>query len=112
MSASIHRRSCDQLALCQGRTTACPACNSQYQQALTLHLGALHRVDASQMPAHADGAAVGHRRTDMGLCFGHPACADVQCPGHPGGDEGASAQTRATRPARPLRAWLLRLFKR
>ena len=46
----------------------------------------LHRVDARQLPAGVDGAAVGHCRTDQGLCYGHHACADTACPGHPGTD--------------------------
>lgn len=59
--------------------------------------GRLHRVDASQMSADS-GVAVGACRTDMGLCYGHPACADTACSGHPGPQASATGRTRAVRP--------------
>jgi hypothetical protein len=52
---------------------------------LLLNTERLHRVDASQLPQGA-GVALGYCRTDMGVCMGHPACADTHCPGHPCND--------------------------
>ena len=49
---------------------------------LLLNTERLHRVDASQLPQGA-GVSLGYCRTDMGVCMGHPACADTACPGHP-----------------------------
>lgn len=57
---------------------------------LLLSTERLHRVDASQLP-HGAGVALGYCRTDMGVCMGHPACADTHCPGHPCNDTGAQA---------------------
>lgn len=49
---------------------------------LLLNTERLHRVDTHHVPEGA-GAALGYCRTDMGVCMGHPACADTACPGHP-----------------------------
>ena len=57
---------------------------------LLLSTERLHRVDASQLP-HGAGVALGYCRTDMGVCMGHPACADTHCPGHPCNDSDAQA---------------------
>jgi hypothetical protein len=57
---------------------------------LLLSTERLHRVDASQLP-HGAGVALGYCRTDMGVCMGHPACADTHCPGHPCNDTDAQA---------------------
>lgn len=57
---------------------------------LLLSTERLHRVDASQLP-HGTGVALGYCRTDMGVCMGHPACADTHCPGHPCNDAGEQA---------------------
>ena len=63
-------------------------CTHRPRQSLTnepllLNTERLHRVDSSKLPAGA-GVSFGHCRTDMGICMGHPACADTACPGHPG----------------------------
>lgn len=53
---------------------------------LLLSTEQLHRVDASQLPP-GTGVSLGYCRTDMGICMGHPACTDTQCPGHPCNDQ-------------------------
>ena len=68
-------------AACRASMTADP---------LLLSTERLHRVDASQLP-HGTGVALGYCRTDMGVCMGHPACADTHCPGHPCNDSDAQA---------------------
>lgn len=64
---------------------------------LLLSTERLHRVDASQLP-HGTGVSLGHCRTDMGVCMGHPACADTRCPGHPCNDSDAQADQPSTGP--------------
>lgn len=56
---------------------------------LLLSTERLHRVDASQLPP-GTGVSLGHCRTDMVICMGHPECADRHCEGHPCND-GADA---------------------
>lgn len=67
----------------------------------------LHQVDARQLPAHVDGAAVGHCRTDQ------PA--DHQDQAHPADDQQGHGldhlQAEHTVSARAAR-WLRRLFNR
>lgn len=58
---------------------------SMTAEPLLLSTERLHRVDASQLP-HGTGVSLGFCRTDMGVCMGHPACADTHCPGHPCND--------------------------
>lgn len=64
------------------RSTATP---SMTPEPLLLNTERLHRVDASQLP-HGTGVSLGHCRTDMGICMGHPECADHHCQGHPCND--------------------------
>lgn len=64
---------------------------------LLLSTERLHRVDASQLP-HGAGVALGYCRTDMGVCMGHPECADTRCPGHPCNDRDAQADQPSTGP--------------
>lgn len=58
---------------------------SMTPEPLLLATERLHRVDASQLP-HGTGVSLGHCRTDMGICMGHPECADRHCQGHPCND--------------------------
>lgn len=75
---------------------------------LLLNTERLHRVDASQLPQGA-GVALGYCRTDMGVCMGHPACADTHCPGHPCNDAAPAAddQTDEDGPMQMLAGLLL-----
>ena len=85
------------------RSTATP---SMTPEPLLLNTERLHRVDASQLP-HGTGVSLGHCRTDMGICMGHPECADHHCQGHPCNDSDEyTAHTQPPCESRSLLGWL------
>lgn len=79
---------------------------SMTPEPLLLATERLHRVDASQLP-HGTGVSLGHCRTDMGICMGHPECADRQCQGHPCNDSDEyTPQPQTPGESRSLLGWL------
>lgn len=79
---------------------------SMTPEPLLLATERLHRVDASQLP-HGTGVSLGHCRTDMGICMGHPECADRHCQGHPCNDSDEhTAHTQLPGESRSLLGWL------
>lgn len=73
---------------------------------LLLSTEQLHRVDASQLP-EGTGVSLGYCRTDMGICMGHPACTDTQCPGHPCNDQDGPDEDDRPTQRRSLLWWLV-----
>lgn len=79
---------------------------SMTPEPLLLNTERLHRVDASQLP-HGTGVSLGHCRTDMGICMGHPECADRHCQGHPCNDSDEyTPQPQTPSESRSLLRWL------
>ena len=80
---------------------------SMTPEPLLLATERLHRVDASQLP-HGTGVSLGHCRTDMGICMGHPECADRHCQGHPCNDSDEyTPQPQTPDESRSLLRWLV-----
>ena len=80
---------------------------SMTPEPLLLATERLHRVDASQLPP-GTGVSVGHCRTDVGICMGHPECADRHCEGHPCNDSDEYTPAPQTpSESRSLLGWLV-----